>query len=332
MPPKISVIIPHAGGRDLLFSCLSALFNFPATNAPAPEILVADNAPADGSARAAAARFPGVAVVESPGGANLGFGAACNLSARAASGDLLVFLNNDARPGPGWLEPLAAAFGDPGLGAAGSLLLFARDPETVNSAGGDLLYHGAGLDRGRGQARGPEHERGGDCGYVSGAAMMVERAAFFAIGGFDPGYFLYNEDVDLCWRLWRRGKSVQYVPASMVLHEESATTGQEPHDPAKVFLSARNSLLTALKNHRPKDLAPALAANLGWHAAKMLAFAARGMTSQAQAIPRAWASAARAAPAALAARRALPFAQPGRPPLLSLARTARELARQKGRF
>ncbi len=170
MASNLSVIIPHAGGRDLLFSCLSAVF---AAGEPCPEILVADNAAAEGSAREAASAFPGVRVLESPGGANLGFGAACNRAARAASGDLLVFLNNDARPEPGWLPPLAAAFGDPGVGAAGSLLLFDHDPGIVQSAGGTILFHGAGLDRARGGRRGPENERGEPCGYVSGAAMMV---------------------------------------------------------------------------------------------------------------------------------------------------------------
>ncbi|MBW1989270.1 MAG: glycosyltransferase family 2 protein [Deltaproteobacteria bacterium] len=275
----VSVIIPHYGDAARLSSCLAAV----RSAGGSPEILVVDNSRNPAAARAAKAHGARLLVPET----NLGYGPACNLAAKEANGTLLVFLNNDALPRPGWLPPLVQALArNPNAAAAGPKLLFAHDPSVINSAGGEILYHGAGKDRGRGKADSPAFDISGPCDYVSGAAMMVHKETFFAAGGFDPRFFLYNEDVDLCWRFARMGKTIQYVSASVVFHAESATTGKGA-TPQKIFFHTKNSFLTAVKNHPKRHLPPAIALHSGYNLLKIMAFAITARPARASALARA---------------------------------------------
>src|SRR5947207_1518547 len=118
----VSVIIVNWNAGQALEACLASLA---AGGVPAPEVVLVDNASSDGSARAASARHPQVRLVET--GANLGFAAGANRGAEAARGDVLVFLNPDARVLPGALATLVDALArTPGAGIAGGGLPGAR--------------------------------------------------------------------------------------------------------------------------------------------------------------------------------------------------------------
>jgi GT2 family glycosyltransferase len=159
---------------------------------------------------------------------NLGFARACNQGARAATGDYVVFLNNDTQVHPGWLEPLVGTLDrDPRVGIVGSLLL--NTDGTVQSAGMYLVdCHQTGMPfmmwmYGSGTPPGQrsQHNQARVCPIVCGACLATRRRLFDELGGFDEGFINGHEDVDLCLRCGERGFLVVYQPASVVLHHGS---------------------------------------------------------------------------------------------------------------
>jgi N-acetylglucosaminyl-diphospho-decaprenol L-rhamnosyltransferase len=199
-------------------------------------VVVADNGSTDGAPERAAER-PGVELIRC--GGNLGYGRAANLGVPRAPGDWVVVANPDVRWEPGSLDALLDAVGRwPRAGALGPVIL---------SADG-TLYPSAralpSLGRGIGHAllgwwwpanpwtAAYRRERGapqeGEAGWLSGSCLLLRREAFDAVGGFDPGYFMYFEDLDLCERICRAGWQIVYVPAAVVVHEGGASTSRDP--------------------------------------------------------------------------------------------------------
>lgn len=163
--------------------------------------------------------------------ANIGFGAACNLGATAANAEYLVFLNDDTRVDPRWLSNLvAAADADESRGAVSSLLL--NYEGTVQEAGSRVLSHGGTMQLGKGLdlARASELGmlRGRPVDYGSAAALLVRRAWFEKVGGFDPMFEpAYFEDVDLQLRLREAGTTVWFEPEAKLLHYAGRSTRTE---------------------------------------------------------------------------------------------------------
>lgn len=201
------------------------------------EVVLADNGSADGVPEAAAAE-PGITLVHT--GGNVGYGRAANAGARDALAPFVLIANPDVR----WCQPgaidalLAAAERWPKGGAFG--------PAIVTPDG--QLYPSAralpSLGRGIGHAlagwwwptnpwtasyrQERESPVEGECGWLSGSALLVRREAFESVGGFDPKYFMYFEDVDLCDRLGRAGWSCIYVPSAVVEHSGGHATRRVP--------------------------------------------------------------------------------------------------------
>src|SRR4029453_11534648 len=180
------------------------------------EVVVVDNASEDGSTGAAAAAFPWLRIVRA--GANLGFAAGANLGAAQVTGDVIVFLNPDARPLPGALAALVGALAAaPRAGIAGGGLVA---PDGRWQAGA-ARFHPLGhlvLDTtvGRLPARWRRHPHVVD--WVYGTFMAVRRDLFRQLGGFDAAYFLYGEDMDLCARAARGGAQTLHVPPARAVH------------------------------------------------------------------------------------------------------------------
>lgn len=226
---RIAVVIVTWQSHDAVLRCLAALRD---GSNEALDVVVVDNASTDGTAAAIHEAFPAVRVIEA--GANLGFGVACNRGAAVTSAPWLLFLNPDAEPRPGALGTLVArAASEPRASAAGPLTRF-PDGSPQLSFGPDLtpLSEPRQRRRVRGVARrDPEIlaevtalvRQGGDRDWVSGACLLVRRAAFDAVGGFDEGYFLYEEDADLCRRLREHGGRVLHVAEAEVVHAGGAS-------------------------------------------------------------------------------------------------------------
>jgi N-acetylglucosaminyl-diphospho-decaprenol L-rhamnosyltransferase len=209
----ISVIVVNWDAGGVLGECLASLA---ADGLGGREVVLVDNGTTDGSTAVASGRYPWVRVVET--GGNLGFGMGANRGAVAASGEVLTFLNPDARVLPGAIDTLLEALRrTPGAGIAGGGLLDAAGRWQPGAARFAPLGHLL-LDTTLGRLparlrRGPHR-----VDWVYGTFMAVRRDVFQHLGGFDPRYFLYGEDMDLCHRAARLGVRTIHVPLARAVH------------------------------------------------------------------------------------------------------------------
>lgn len=184
------------------------------------EIVVVDNGSGDGSAESlrTSCLGPLVRVVESP--VNLGFGQGVNLGAASCQAPLLFLLNSDAVVRPGALALLARALTcDATVGVVAPAVYRADGTTLQEPAYGQLPRPGAVLRaRPKLPGRRPMSAMDSSPGWVSGVAMLLRRSDFVALGGFDPDFTMYLEDVDLCRRLLLIGKRAAREPAAAVVH------------------------------------------------------------------------------------------------------------------
>jgi GT2 family glycosyltransferase/glycosyltransferase involved in cell wall biosynthesis len=259
------VITVNYRGADDTLTCLRALhaeLDYPPDRL---ELICVDNASGDGSAErlAAAARESGDApafrLIESP--ENLGFAGGCNLGAREATGQVLGFLNNDARPGRNWVRAAASTLvAEPTVGAVASKVLD-WDGEGIDFVDAGLTWFGMGYKRYAGEADDGTHDSARDVLFGTGSALFVRSELFAELGGFDARFFMFYEDVDLGWRLNLRGWRVRYEPGSVAYHRHHASmTGIAQS--REHYLLERNALATLYKNLSDETLAKALPAAL----------------------------------------------------------------------
>ena len=261
-----------------------------ASTYPNLDIVVADNASTDGSAEWLAAAHPEVAVVRHP--ENWLFARGNNAAVPQATGDLLLFLNNDVEVPPGWIEPLVAAMRPDVVAVQPKLLQHADRAlfEYAGAAGGFLDRDGIPFTRGRlfstlERDRG-QYDAARDVDWATGAAFLVRRDAFLDAGGFDERFGMHMEEIDLCWRLRRAGWRVRAEPASEVYHLGGASLPQG--DPRKAFLNYRNGLAMLAKNLPDAHLRPALRRRRVLDTAAAARALTAGRPDEARAIRRAW--------------------------------------------
>jgi GT2 family glycosyltransferase len=222
MTPAVSVVMVTHGGGEWPARALAALHDH--TTEPF-EAIVVDNASPDGLVDGLQARFPSIVVIRNED--NTGFGPACNQGAERAHAPVLAFVNSDALVGPGWLAPLLAALAEPGVAAAGPMLL--NQDGTLQEAGALVAADGVAAGYGDGDdAEALPYRFRRLVDYASAACLLVRRDAFGAMGGFDPVYApAYYEDSDLCFRLRAAGHRIVYVPTSRVTHVRYGSSGSE---------------------------------------------------------------------------------------------------------
>jgi N-acetylglucosaminyl-diphospho-decaprenol L-rhamnosyltransferase len=244
---------------------------------PDDELVVVDNASSDGSAELATrAGIHTIAQRE-----NEGFGAGCHTGAAATTAPLLLFMNPDSRPEPGCLEALREAADSERDWAAWQPAILQADG-TINTDGGVVHYSGIGWAGDCGKPLSEMAPEPYEVAFPSGAALVVRRPIWDEIGGLDPSYFLYSEDLDLGLRVWLAGQRAGIVPGARVVHGYEFDKGQQ-----KWFFLERNRWRTVLAVYPPALLlllAPALlaielaihaaAARGGWLGAKLRADAA----------------------------------------------------------
>ena len=240
--PVASLVIPVYNQFEHTLACLRALAEHPPSTPH--EIIVVD----DGSSDDTAARLPLVDGLRfHRRDANGGFIAACNDGASIASGEFLVFLNNDTVPQPGWLEALLGTFGThPDTGLAGSQLLYPDG--RLQESGGLVFSDASGWNYGRfGDPGDPRYAFVRETDYCSGAAIAIRRSLFATLGGFDTRYApAYYEDTDLAFAVRAHGLKVRVQPASRVVHYEGATSGTDETQGAKAY-QVRNRHVFARK-------------------------------------------------------------------------------------
>jgi GT2 family glycosyltransferase len=237
----LSAIIVNWNGLRYLPACLDALLpQLP----PGAEVLLVDNASTDGSAALARERYPAIRLVALR--ENLGFAGGVNAGLRAARGDLLLLLNNDAFAQPDFVDALLGTLDRcPNAGAAGAVLTFDHRPDLVASAGIRVRRDGLALDLWAGRPVAELPAAAQPIMGPSGGAALYRRALLEDVGLMEPGFFNYLEDADLAWRALLRGWHSIVAPGARARHVYSTTAGQG--SPFKQRLLGRNRVRTIVR-------------------------------------------------------------------------------------
>jgi len=255
-PPTLSIVIVNYNARAHLENCLESLAAAPP--AIPHEIVVVDNASSDGSAAAVRARWPGVTIVEEP--TNRGFAAGNNAGIRAGTGTLVLLLNNDTLVPAGAIDRLVGRLAEhPEAAVAGPRLVDADG--IVELTFGPMMSPFAELRQKIVMAlhglriapvsawveRATRRERVVD--WVSGACLLVRRAAAEQAGLLDERFFLYTEDVDFCAAIRRQGHRVLFTPAAEIVHLRGRSRATAP---AAMEDAYRRSHLAFYEKHHPR--------------------------------------------------------------------------------
>jgi GT2 family glycosyltransferase len=230
-----AVVVAYRSGESLT-RCLDSLAGQEALR----EVIVVDNGGGGPELEEARAR-EGVRVVEP--GENVGFAAGCNLGAKAAEGDVLVFLNPDTVAAPGAVAQLARTLEDPAIGIAMARLRLLDRPELLNSAGLEVHVSGVAWAGGYGEPVDSVEELR-DVAAPSGTAMALRADTFRELGGFPAELFMYQEDVILGWRARLAGLRVVVDPAADVFHDYEFSRNL-----TKEALLERNRLVFVLSSY-----------------------------------------------------------------------------------
>jgi GT2 family glycosyltransferase len=227
--PLVSVVIPNKDHPDVLARCLDSLAKSSYANY---EVLVVENGstrPETHAYYSEIRRQPHVRILEWAKPFN--YAAVNNFAANQARGELLLFLNNDIEAiNPDWLEELVKLAVQPGVGAVGAKLYYADD--TIQHAG---IVVGMGGVAGHSHLNFPRTAAGHgqrllytqNVAAVTGACLLMPRAVFTDVGGFDEGFVLAFNDVDLCLQVLAKGYRVVWTPGAELYHLESKTRGPE---------------------------------------------------------------------------------------------------------
>ncbi len=221
--PVVSIIIPTHGHVDYSLRCLASIAAW-RPEAPIEVIVVDDAGPAEDAALLA--EVQGIRLLRNS--VNLGFIGACNVAARGARGQYLLFLNNDTQVLPGWLDTMLIPIRTrDDVGAVGSMLLYPDG--RLQEAGSVIWADGTGWNFGRLEdPASPAFQYLRAVDYSSGASLLVNRLVFLGMGGFDTCYTpAYYEDTDLCFRLRAQGLKTIYQPRSYVVHFEGVSHGRD---------------------------------------------------------------------------------------------------------
>ena len=248
----VSVVIVNWNTRDILRDCLCSSYR--ETRDVDFGVIVVDNASSDGSAEMVAAEFPSVTLIAND--SNRGFGAANNQGMRIARGRHLLLLNSDTVILDGAIQK-TAAFADehPEAGLVGCRVQRADGtlsqtaimyPSLLNIALGLMR-----MDQYFPRHRFFDRERMGDWGYdterdvptIGGCFLFVRSEALLDVGGFDEKYFMFAEEMDLCWRLKRAGWRLLFFPGAQIKHLHGASARLVPD---RMQVQRRKSLLMFL--------------------------------------------------------------------------------------
>lgn len=221
--PRCSIVIPVYNHWRTTYRCLQSVLQN--TQDIAYEVLVLDDASTDETTELPHV-VEGVRFIRQP--QNLGFLKNCNAGSAHARGDTLVLLNNDTWVEPGWLSALHAVLDhDPKVGLVGAMLMDAQG--YLQEAGGIVWQDGSGWNYGRGMHPGrPEFNYVKEVDYCSGACLLIPRALWQTLGGFDETFApAYYEDTDLAFRVRKLGFKCIYTPQARVVHLEGVSHGTD---------------------------------------------------------------------------------------------------------
>ena len=271
----ISVLILNYNGQThlgkIFIDCLDSVLN---TCYPNFEVLFVDNASTDCSVDIVRRKFGNnqkLRIIQNE--QNFGFAEGNNRGINNSKGEYIALLNNDVIVDPNWLAEITKSVESPEVGAAQSMLLQMQRPTFLDCSGGLLDFYGYHFERGRGEKFSSLKENGGIF-YAKGASVLLKRKVLEKTGLFDPGIFMYFDEVDLCWRIWLSGCKVVYAPASIVYHA-SGSTASAMQLGSRLYFHTRNHLMVLLKNFDLKNAFTAAKVSILFETRNMILFLAR---------------------------------------------------------
>jgi len=238
----VDVVIVNYRSAAHTAACTGAAFNVARGDGVSVSVVIVNNGDAPADLETLVAPQGPAAFIHNPG--NLGFGAACNIGAARGRARYVLFLNPDALVKPDYFRKTIAFMDDPAnarVGIVGPAIekddgAIAQTCSPLPSVS-TLLTRSIGLSRGFHPAK--AHAQSGTVGQVMGAVLLVRRALFEELGGFDQRFFLYYEDVDLCARAAARGRLTYYLTAARAFHAGRASSSQDTGMALALFLRSR---------------------------------------------------------------------------------------------
>jgi GT2 family glycosyltransferase len=268
----VVVVIVSFNVRSLLSKCLTTVLQ---SEGISVEVSVVDNASADESAAMVASDFPSVRLIANT--VNRGFGAACNQAILGAEAEYVLILNPDTVVSADAIRVLADYLDQhPVLGVVGPRIFLSDGADDVAARRSfpspgvalfrlthlDKLFPRHGLARYNRTDLAPDIPQEVDCG--SGACMLFRRLALDQVGMFDEAFFMYGEDIDLCYRLSQAGWKMGYVPAASIVHYRGQSSSQSSSRMIKEF--HRSMLIFFRKHYSHRTVMPLrLFVNAGLH-------------------------------------------------------------------
>lgn len=245
---RIGVVILNWNGVELLKRFLPSVLQYSAGH----DVYLADNASTDSSISWVQENFPAVKIIAMS--ENRGYAGGYNEALKSVDNEVVCLLNSDVEVTTDWLEPIVQRFeSDETLGVLQPKILDLNHPdrfEYAGAAGGFLdrlaypycrgrIFNTLEVDKG-------QYDDSIDLDWASGACFFVRKTIFDEVSGFDTDYFAHQEEIDLCWRIRKRGHRVSYEPRSSILHLGGGTL--KSYNPKKTFYNFRNSLYNIIKN------------------------------------------------------------------------------------
>ena len=249
----LSIIIVNYNVKEFLQNLLHSAEK--ASSRISKEIIVIDNASDDGSVDIIKQKFPTVKLIENKN--NIGFGSANNQGLKIAQGKYILFINPDCIVSENTFDKMISFFNEhPDCGLAGckilnsdgSLQLACRrsfpGPWTsfTKVTGLSNLFPGSRIFA-RYNLTYLDENKTHEVDAVSGSFMMIKRDAYEKVGGFDDQFFMYGEDLDLCYRVQKAGFKVYYVPDTQIIHYKGESTKRSNLDETKLFYDAMHKFV-----------------------------------------------------------------------------------------
>ena len=245
--PKVTIAILNYNGKKYLKNCFNSIKKI---DYPNYEVVLIDNNSGDDSIAYVKEKFHFVKIFSFR--ENLGFAKAYNNAISKIDSQYILILNNDVIVEKSFLSPLILKMlEDDANAVVGCKILMMKKSKNIAHAGGKITVIGSGIDRGWMNDKKKFNDKQ-YVGFCCGACFLVKKSAYEVVNGFDNDYFAYNEDVDLCWRLWLKGYKIVYEPTSNIQHICSGSWTNYSFD--KIFFGQYSRLTNMLKNLEFKTL------------------------------------------------------------------------------
>lgn len=249
--PKVSIVILNWNGVHHLHRFLPSVLKTEYENL---EIVVADNGSTDDSVDLLKKEFSPVGILQLD--RNYGFAEGYNRALKQVTADYYMILNSDVLVEPNWLNPLVELLeSNKNVAACQPKILSLQHPDRFDyagAAGGWLDQYGYPFAKGRifdhCETDQGQYNDASPIFWASGAALFIRAKVFHEVGGFDPYFFAHQEEIDLCWRIQRKGYEIYSCPRSVVHHLGGGTLPRG--NSRKTFLNFRNNHIMLFKNLR----------------------------------------------------------------------------------